>query len=268
MEIPPAGNTRFLKLYLLNNTDVIQKDFSSEKIIFEKEYFNLRRKEGRIYNNEELIHLPDINRIHPLYQEWKIRKQSCERLINYLVKKNGSPDILEVGCGNGWLSAKLAAITNGKVTGMDISSKELKQAREVFQYTHDLRFINGDIRDKGLGAKRFNVIVFAASVQYFPSLHEIINCAFQYLLPQGEVHILDSPFYKPDEIEEAKQRSLTHFRLAGYPAMAKHYYHHCINDLEKYNYRILHSPFSIMNKLIRKKNPFYHICIMKNKIIA
>ncbi len=35
MEIPPAGNPRFLKLYLLNNANVIQKDFSSEKIIFE-----------------------------------------------------------------------------------------------------------------------------------------------------------------------------------------------------------------------------------------
>jgi ubiquinone/menaquinone biosynthesis C-methylase UbiE len=247
----------------LNNTDTIKKDFTSEKKVFEKEYFDLRRKEGRVYNNEELIQLPDINRTHPLYNEWKIRKLSSERLINYLVKKNGSPDILEVGCGNGWLAAKLAAITNGKVTGMDISSMELKQAREVFQYTHDLRFINGDIRDKGLGAKRFNVIVFAASVQYFPCIDEIIDCAFEYLLPQGEIHILDSPFYKQDGIEEAKQRSLAHFRTTGYPAMAKHYYHHCIDELEKYNYRILHNPFSIMNKLVRTKSPFYHICITK-----
>jgi ubiquinone/menaquinone biosynthesis C-methylase UbiE len=235
---------------------------------FESMYIRLRQKEGRVYNNEELAQLPGIHRTHPLYQEWRIRKQSCERLIRHLVKKNETPCILEIGCGNGWLSAQLAAVTKGNVTGIDINSQELKQARQVFQAVRNLQFINGEIRDGVLHNKKFNVIVFAASIQYFPSLTEILDCALQHVLPMGEIHILDSHFYKIYEIEEAKQRSLNHFRLAGFPAMAGLYYHHCIDDLEKYNYRLLNNPSALLNKLMGKKNPFYHICITKNKPVA
>ncbi|MEJ0103957.1 MAG: class I SAM-dependent methyltransferase [Bacteroidota bacterium] len=235
---------------------------------FESIYIRLRQKEGRIYNDGELAQLPGINRLHPLYKEWKIRKQSCERLIDYLNKKNETLSILEVGCGNGWLSARLAVNTKGNVTGIDINSQELKQAQDVFKHIPGLRFINGDIRDELLDNKKFNVIVFAASIQYFSSLTEIIDCALQHLVSMGEIHILDSHFYKTHEIEEAKQRSLNHFRSVGYPDMAKLYYHHCMNDLEKYYYRILYNPFSFVNKLTGKKNPFYHICITKIKTIA
>ena len=235
---------------------------------FESIYIRLRQKEGRIYSNKELIQLPLIYRTHPLYKEWKIRNQSCKRLINHLGKKNKSLDILEVGCGNGWLSARLAAHTKGNVTGIDINSQELKQAQDVFKHISNLRFVHGDIRNEIPGDKKFNSIIFAASIQYFPSLNEIIDCALQRVLPMGEIHILDSHFYKAHEIEEAKQRSLNHFRGVGYPDMAKLYYHHCITDLEKYNYNIIYNPHSFANKLMGKKNPFYHICITKNTSIA
>ena len=235
---------------------------------FESIYIRLRQKEGRIYTNEELARLPGINRAHLLYKEWKIREQSCERLINYLSKKNEPLDILEVGCGNGWLSARLATHTKGNVTGIDINSPELHQAQDVFKYIPNLYFVHGDIRNDILKGKKFNTIVFAASIQYFPALNQIIDCALHHLLPMGEIHILDSHFYKPQEIEEAKQRSLNHFRSVGYPDMAKLYYHHCMNDLEKYTYRILYNPRYFINKLMGKKNPFYHICITKKETIA
>ena len=43
---------------------------------FEKLYISLRKKEGRIfYNEEEIVKLPVIFSSHPLYKEWKIRKR-------------------------------------------------------------------------------------------------------------------------------------------------------------------------------------------------
>jgi protein-L-isoaspartate O-methyltransferase len=47
---------------------------------------------------------------HRHYHEWQIRKASSNRLVKYLAKKQKILEILEVGCGNGWLSAKLSVI--------------------------------------------------------------------------------------------------------------------------------------------------------------
>ena len=46
---------------------------------FEKLYIRLRQKEGRIYTDEEVAHLPSIPQHHPHYKEWQIREESSEK---------------------------------------------------------------------------------------------------------------------------------------------------------------------------------------------
>jgi 2-polyprenyl-3-methyl-5-hydroxy-6-metoxy-1,4-benzoquinol methylase len=75
---------------------------------FERLYIALREQEQRLYTDEQVRQLPDIDPSHLHYKEWKIRKHSAERLISYLNKKKRRLNILEIGCGNGWLSAQLA----------------------------------------------------------------------------------------------------------------------------------------------------------------
>src|SRR5687767_9920983 len=215
---------------------------------FEEIYHPLRTKENRVYTDREVAQLPDISNAHPHYKEWQIRKQSSDRLTAYFEKKllAGTSEqplrLLEMGCGNGWLSHRLAGITNTKVTGLDINFAELQQAVRVFEPIPNLQFIYGDI-NKGLFQEMyFDVVVFAASIQYFSSFSGIINTTSRLLKPGGEIHILDSHFYKPGRSEEAKKRTAEYFRRLGYPEMASHYYHHCTHDLEEFNYRILHKP--------------------------
>src|SRR5215213_11952226 len=100
--------------------DTLTEEFS-EPGTFEELYISIRKKEQRIYTNEEVALLPDIYPDHIHYHEWQIRKRSSERLINYLSKKNRPLKILEVGCGNGWLSARMAAVDKWEVTGIDIN---------------------------------------------------------------------------------------------------------------------------------------------------
>ena len=201
-----------------------------------------------MYNDEEVARLPSIRKDHPDYHSWKIRERSTKRLVKHVQQFGSSLNILEVGCGNGWLAAKLAAVTTGEVTGMDINTRELLQAKRVFANVANLDFVAADIT-MDLPDKQFDIIVFAASVHYFSSLKKLISTALGHLTLMGQIHILDSPFC---------MRKSTAFLQRS--TIGEHYVHHII-DLESFQYRILHDPRAIVNRLFSKNDPFYHITI-------
>src|SRR5215469_6131351 len=95
------------------------------EMLFEKQYIQVRSLEGRLYPDDELISLPEIGAAHPHFREWQWRKRSARRLIRYLTSKEKALEILEVGCGNGWLTHLLAEIPGALVTGTDINFTEL-----------------------------------------------------------------------------------------------------------------------------------------------
>jgi 2-polyprenyl-3-methyl-5-hydroxy-6-metoxy-1,4-benzoquinol methylase len=232
---------------------------------FEKSYHNLRLSEQRIYTNEQIAKLPDIDPKHIHYNEWSIRKKSSEQLIKFLEKKKQKLNILEAGCGNGWLSAKLATLKNTTVTGIDVNRIELMQAVTTFEKINNLNFIYGNISDCELNPHSFNVIVFAASLQYFSSLNAIITKALSLLTVDGEIHIIDTPFYNRSEIIHAAKRTKDYYTSIGFEEMSKYYFHHCISDLCHFNYKIIYDPNSIFNKLKKAHQPFYYV-IIKQKL--
>src|SRR5882757_2465665 len=88
----------------------------------------------------------------------------------------------------------------------------------------------GDTGYKGHGdGYQFDCIVFAASIQYFPSLKKALYKTLSCLKPGGEIHVLDTPFYKPENLERAKRQTLAYYTSFGYPEMADYYFHHCID---------------------------------------
>lgn len=231
---------------------------------FDQLYFRLRQKEERIYIDADIALLPFIYTSHPHYNEWAIRKHSQKALISYIKHKNTFASILEVGCGNGWLCSGIAKATDAEVTGLDINTYELEQAKRVFKNIANLNFINGNLQSEFLKDEKFDLILFAASIQYFPSLKQIIHIAVEHLTLQGEVHIMDSPFYQIQEIAAARLRTKEYYEALGFAAMADHYHHHNLSELENFQYKILHHPNSWKNKLSIKKNPFYWI-VVKNR---
>jgi ubiquinone/menaquinone biosynthesis C-methylase UbiE len=236
--------------------------------LFEKKYIDLRNKEQRIYSDEELMLLPSIPKNHIHFNEWQIRKRSCNRLIQYLQAKPAPLRILEVGCGNGWLSRRLAGIPGSKVIGSDVNFTELQQAARVFSQIPNLLFIYGDVGSDILEKMEFDCIVFASCIQYFSPLHDIIKHSLQLLKPGGEIHILDSPIYKLSETAEAKKRTATYYAELGFPEMSKYYFHHSINELREFGFEILYQPSSIQNYILGNKNPFPWLCIKRTAILA
>jgi ubiquinone/menaquinone biosynthesis C-methylase UbiE len=232
-------------------------------ILFEKKYIITRSLENRLYTDEELMELPDIPASHTHYREWQIRKRSGRRLLHYLACKNKALDILEIGCGNGWLSHQLAEIPDTEVVGLDINFTELQQAARVFSGDPNLHFIHGDIRSGVLDDRRFDCIVFAASIQYFPYLKKILHFTLSLLEPGGEIHIIDTHFYRSGEIEGAKRRTAAYYSSLGYPEMADFYFHHGSNDLRSFHHTLLYNPSAVQNKLFGKKDPFPWIRITK-----
>ena len=227
---------------------------------FERQYISLRKEEGRIYTDEEVASLPFLIKRNLFKKEWEIRGNSCRRLVKYLGSKQRKLKILEVGCGNGWLTNQLAGIKETHVTGIDINKTELEQALRIFQRSN-LKFIYADIQ-AGILEKDFDIIVFAASFQYFNPVQKILAACFDHLNNSGEVHIIDTKFYTPAESIEARQRSRNYFQRIGFPQMNEYYFHHSLHDLLPYQHIVLFNPANIIDRFFYK-HPFPWICIKK-----
>jgi SAM-dependent methyltransferase len=246
---------------LNDNNDILDelKDSSSRET-FERLYIALREKEKRIYSDDEVLRLPFIESSHPHAAEWKIRKQSTSLLLNYLGKKGTNLTILEVGCGNGWLSDKLGDIPRSAITGIDINRSELNQAKRVFRSKPNMYFMPWDVGQIPL-EMTFDIVVFAASIQYFRSFDQTINRVLSHLNRGGEIHVLDSPFYSEAEIFQARKRSENYYRMIGYPELAQFYFHHSADSLAHFNHSFLFNPWQPVNKVLRRRNPFPWISI-------
>ena len=124
----------------------------------------------------------------------------------------------------------------------------------------------GDIRNGLFDKNSFDCIVFAASIQYFPSLQEIISSALSLLKTNGELHILDTPFYKQTDIEAAKKRTTDYYNSMGFPEMALHYFHHGWQAMEKFDYQLLYNPAALQHFFSTTKNPFPWLCIKQTAV--
>lgn len=227
---------------------------------FEQLYLDVRAKEQRVYTDEQVAALPGISVSHPHYVEWQIRKRSADRLVQYLSQKKKPLQILEVGCGNGWLSSMLANVVDAAVTGIDINSQELEQAGRVFRDKANLAFEYGDIRNR-TAERKFDIIVFAASIQYFESLPDVIGAALRLLSADGEIHIVDTIFYSKNDVDAARQRSADYYSQMGATGMEGLYFHHTLDDVKHFRHKVMYDPRSLSNKLLQRKDPFYWLSI-------
>ena len=227
-------------------------------------YIRLRKKEGRIYNDKELSDLPGIPKDHPHAREWNLRARSCMHLLRYLSMQERPLNILEVGCGNGWLGHRLAGLKDSFITGTDINGPEINDAKRVFANIPNLQFIQGDIRN-GILVEKFDVIIFASSIQYFNPIDDILDFALGMLAAGGAIHILDSRFYSNEEARKATLRSQQYFYSLGFPAMASHYFHHTLESISHYDYKILRHPSQFIHKVLGNHYPFHWISISGKK---
>lgn len=210
----------------------------------EEMYLAVRNKEQRVISDEILTQLPEppISYIH--YDEWQIRAKNVHRFLKHI--KNNQLDILDLGCGNGWMT-NLLGKKGHTVTGMDLNIAELQQAERVFGSNHRIKWMYADIMDTPPKHK-YDLIVLAASCQYFPDIHLLTQKLISSLKPGSSVHLLDSFFYKPNELPDAKKRTKRYYAEMGIPEMSNYYFHHNIEDLKALGYKRLYPYFEWIKK--------------------
>lgn len=201
---------------------------------FVAEYLKLRQREGRLYPDEVVRCLPYAPATAGHAQEWRLRARSARRLRRYLEQRRPLR-LLEVGCGNGWLSHYLSLLPGTEVLGIDVNGTELAQAQRLFRRSN--LFFENTTLDL-LNADGFDCILFAASFQYFYDVPLVLRACFQRLVRGGSVHIVDTHFYSEAQRADARARSAGYFAARQAPAMVGYYHHHCLADLAPYRYHL------------------------------
>ena len=224
-----------------NNTDIFDEDI----------YLQVRKQEGRLYTDSILKRLPLINKDHPLFEEWCVRKRSANKIAKYISNKKYN-NLLEIGCGNGWLCNYISERCGCFAIGIDLNKFELEQAARVFGKSEKVKFIYGNIYENIFPPALFEIIIFAASIQYFKNLNLIITSVLPLLKPKGEIHIIDTYFYDKAEIENAKNRSDNYYKNLGFPLMSKNYYHHSWDELSYLEYDEINFSNNNFIKVLKK----------------
>ena len=253
-----------MKVTTQNDINILSVNTSLKN--FEKLYLEVRKAENRIYHDEEVKRLPYASVANPHYAEWNLRAISFQRVLKFLKSKTNYLKILDLGCGNGWFSSRLAALSNLEVYGLDVNYYELNQAVNIF-HQPNLKFYYGDIFEDIFTCEIFDIIFLNSTIQYFGDLKALIIRLDDFQNNKGEIHILDSPLYTDESIYQAKKRSFSYYQSIGYSDMANHYFHHSYNELQNFKFEVLFNPnkvTSALKKLIRiKDSPFPWIRIMR-----
>ncbi|MDL2716560.1 MAG: class I SAM-dependent methyltransferase [Acidobacteriota bacterium] len=174
-------------------------------------YMRLRRAEGRGAGGEaELLALPYLT-AGPLAGQWAIRARTFDafvrRVVAPLAEERGRElAVLDLGAGNGWLSARLARLGHRSVAlDLRVDDADGLAAGALFRRHLPRMFgrVSSSFDALPFGDARFDLVVFDASLHLAEDLPKVLAEAARATARGGLVAILDSPFYARSRSGEA-----------------------------------------------------------------
>jgi SAM-dependent methyltransferase len=100
-------------------------------------------------------------------------------------------NVLDVGCGAGWLSRRLAKLLpEGRVVGMDISDEMIRRARRSSVDFGNLLFVTGEVAEIPWQPHFFSHAISVESSYYWPNPAAGIRDISRVLLDGGSAWIL------------------------------------------------------------------------------
>ncbi|AHZ83968.1 2-polyprenyl-3-methyl-5-hydroxy-6-metoxy-1,4-benzoquinol methylase [Bdellovibrio bacteriovorus] len=147
----------------------------------------LAKVDREIVNNEAYDHLADrwyeaqddpialLRNQHKVEMPWIL--ESIRRNIGY------KAEILDMGCGAGFLANDLAAAGH-KVTGIDLSTSSLKVA-ESRDLTHSVHYRQGDVYQVPFPNESFDVVAAMDLLEHVSDPQRVIAEASRVLRPGG-----------------------------------------------------------------------------------
>ena len=91
----------------------------------------------------------------------------------------------------------------------------------------------------------FDIVIINSALQYFQNIPALMKELFFISKPYGEIHIIDTPFYRQQNLMQAKNRTLKYYQSLGFPEMAKNYFHHTTDELKYLRHSFLYNPNTI-----------------------
>ena len=100
-------------------------------------------------------------------------------------------NVLDVGCGEGWLSRRLAKLVpEGRVVGMDISDEMIRHARRSSADFGNLLFVAGEVAEIPWQPHFFSHAISVESSYYWPDPAAGVKDIFRVLHDGGSAWIL------------------------------------------------------------------------------
>lgn len=125
------------------------------------------------------------------HDHWPITRPALE-----LMDITPTDNILDAGCGAGWLSRILARqVPEGRVVGMDISDEMIHRARESSVALENLAFIVGGVDEIPWESNFFSRAISVESSYYWPDPAKGIREIFRVLADGGSAWIVIN-FYR------------------------------------------------------------------------
>jgi ubiquinone/menaquinone biosynthesis C-methylase UbiE len=99
--------------------------------------------------------------------------------------------VLDLGCGTGWASRRLARIvTAGEVVGVDVADEMLRRAEETSREFSNVRFAWGSAESIPFGDDYFTKILSVESFYYYADQGKALDELRRVMAPAGRLFIL------------------------------------------------------------------------------
>lgn len=100
-------------------------------------------------------------------------------------------NILDVGCGAGWLAPLLAEqVPEGRVVGMDISDEMIRRARRNYADLDSVLFVVGEAAEIPWDSNFFTRAISVESAYYWPDPQRALSEMFRVLHDEGSAWVL------------------------------------------------------------------------------
>src|SRR5205809_4327409 len=111
-----------------------------------------------------------------------------------LMNLKPSDRVLDLGCGTGWASRRLAQIvTAGEVVGLDVADEMLRRAEESSRQFNNVRFVWGSAESIPFDNDTFTKILSVESFYYYADQGKALDELRRVLAPRGTAVHFDQP---------------------------------------------------------------------------
>ena len=144
------------------------------------------------------------------------QKEAAGDLMKY-VPLQGNEQVLDVGCGDGKITAALAKkISNGSIIGVDISVSMIDFAKKTFPQNDypNLQFFVQDAQKLDY-KEDFDLIVSFTALQWIPDHAAFVKGAYRALKPAGLLAIT-MPLNPPKALEQATKEIIASSEWSPY----------------------------------------------------